>query len=354
MEYKILYIEDLEANSLKMDIEQFGIKVENFKPEDFENTFLKMSSDEYDAILLDFKLDEETKYNIVFNAPSLAQNLRTKNIEDKKYKPIFLITNQLNISTYYKDFTSHDLFDFVKTKAEFRKDLDVMCNRIKSFIDAYKTIVKNDCVINKVFNANGSQIEYIDYRIRETLEGEKYRQNVNKIAFYLYHKVIRSFNFLVGEDILAARFGIDIKSPHWENLLLLLEDYKYTGIYSQSHKRWWWNDIEKWWFAKAEGVNLRRLRGKERCEKIKAFTGLSELAAVEKLDHSKSEYFWTICMDKIRPIDPIDGLELIKKELLPWQECEYISMLAGLESSLHNKFVNRVDIEKMIAYSKTL
>ena len=69
------------------------------------------------------------------------------------------------------------------------------------------------------------------------------------------------------------------------------------------------------------------------------------------MPHAKRE-FRTI-RDK-SPIDPIDGLELMKRELLPWQENEYISMLAALETSKKNSFVNRVDIEKMIAYNKTL
>lgn len=354
MAYKILYIEDLEADSLKMDIEAFDIEVTTHKPKNFEETFIKMSSDEYDAILLDFKLDEETTFNILFNAPSLAQNLRTRNIEDKKYKPIFLITNQKNISAYYKDFSSHDLFDFVKTKAEFRENLDSMCKRIKSFVEAYETIVEKGSNIDKILNANKNQVSYIDYRIIETLEGEDYNKNVNKTAFYIYHKIIRSFNFLVGKDVLLARLGLSKESPQFDYIINLLEEFKYTGIYSQSHERWWWNDIEKWWNLQTDGTNLRRLSAFERCEKIKTFTGYNKLLPAKKLAHSKSENFWTICTEKIQPLDPIDGLELMKKDLLPWQENEYISMLAGLETSDKNKFVSKLDIEKMIAYSKTL
>lgn len=354
MGYKILYIEDLEAESLKMDIEQLGIQVDNLKPESFEQTFSIMNSKEYDAILLDFKLDEETSNNILFNAPSLAQNLRTKNIDEKSYRPIFLITNQQNISAYYKDFSSHDLFDFVKTKVEFRNDLSKMCIRIKAFIDAYRTIVEKKHDINSIFNANKIQSSYIDYRIIETLSRENYNDNVNKIAFYIYHKIIRSYNFLVGEDILLARLGVQKQSPQWDDLLRELQQFKYSGIYSVSHDRWWWNDIEKWWSERSKGVNLRRLKAADRCELIKQFTGLTGLIAAEKNEHSKSEYFWTICTEKLFPIDPMDGLELMKKELLPWQESEYLSMQAALESSEKNKFLHKADFDKMIAYSKTL
>lgn len=354
MAYKILYIEDLEANSLQMDIQGFGIDVIVHKPENFEKTFLEMCSDKYDAILLDFRLNEETDHNIVFNAPSLAQNLRSVNIDDKKYKPIFLITNQKNISSYYKDFTSHDLFDFVKTKAEFRANLEVMCIRIASFIEAYKTIVASQSNLDIILNVQGEQLNYVDYRIRETLNNEDYSKNANKIAFYIYHKVVRSFNFLVGKDILLARLGIDYESPQVDELIQSLHQFKYKGIYSKSHDRWWWNDIEKWWITNTEGSNLRRLKAHERCEKIKDFTKCKDLTPAVKLDYTKSDCFWTICTDKVLPLDPIDGLELMKKDLLPWQENEYISMLAALESSEKNRFVNKIDFDRMVAFSKTI
>lgn len=354
MAYKILYIEDLEAGSLQMDIQEFGIDVVVHKPINFEETFLKMCSDEFDAVLLDFRLNEETEHNIVFNAPSLAQNLRSINIDDKNYKPIFLITNQKNISSYYKDFTSHDLFDFVKTKAEFRENLETMCNRIISFIEAYKSIISSHANLDVIFNVDGDQVNYIDYRIRETLSNEDYSKNVNKIAFYIYHKVIKSFNFLIGKDVLLARLGINNTSPQLDELIKILDQFKYKGIYSKSHDRWWWNDIEKWWIVNSEGINLRRLKAGDRCQKLIDFTNFKDLVPASKLDYAKSDCFWTICIDKYLPLDPIDGLELIKKDLLPWQENEYISMLAALETSEKNKFINKIDFERMVEFSKTI
>lgn len=354
MAYNIIYIEDLDASSLSMDIKQHDIEVTPHKPTSFNEVFLEMTSDAFQAILLDFKLDEESDNVILFNAPSLAQNLRTKNIEDKKYKPIFLITNQENISTYYKDFTSHDLFDFVKTKTEFRQRLPEMCIRIRSFIDCYDTISSSGGNLQKILKATDNQYSIVDYLIKETLEGDQYKDNTNKIAFYIYHKIIKSFNFLVGEDILSARLGIKKNSLDWNLLLEEFTENKYKGVYSSSHNRWWWNEIEEWWLNKTDGQNIRRLKGPARCEKISQITGLKRLVPAEKSIHSKSEYFWTICLDKFLPIDPLDGLELRKKNLLPWQDNEYISMEASLESSKLNKYLNNIDREKMIEYNKTL
>jgi hypothetical protein len=353
MAYKILYIEDQNANSVKSDVEQFDIEVIICNPESFEKTNKEMNSEDYQGILMDFKLDEGDDKTISFTAPSLAQNLRSNNIENKKHKPIFLITNQSNISTYYKDFTSHDLFDFVKTKKEFRENLPKMAKRIKSFIEAYKTIETEKHKIKGTLSANDTQISYVDYRIIELLENEKYRGNSNKIAFYVYHNIIQSFNFLVGEDVVSARLGIKKTSDDWGKLLSLLEKHQYNGIYSSSHKRWWWNDVEEWWNGISDNKNLRRTSAEERCKIIVTKTGLS-LSAHEKIKFAISDRFWTICKDTAFPIDPIDGLELMEKELLPWQDKEYISMIAALQTSKSSRHLFPDERQRMIDFNNSL
>lgn len=356
MDYKILYIEDLDAGSIKSDIEPFGIETIAYKPDNFNDTFNEMRQDKYDAILLDFKLSENTQTNILFNAPSLAQTLRTEAIDTKKFKPIFLITNQRNISSYYKDFTSHDLFDLVNEKIKFRKDLENQCNRIKSFIEAYKIIVSSNYDIIEILKANSKQKEFIDHRIIESLSNERYKDNVNKIAFFVYQNIIKSFCFLVGEDILSARLGITKESPGWNDLLTQLSEFKYTGIYSESHNRWWWNEVENWWIQnnKENSKSLRRLNATNRCESIKKMTDLGNLIPVQKMKFSKSENFWTICKQTHHPLDPIDGLELIQKNLYSWQETEYISMTAGLESTELKKYLNSSSLERIREFNNTL
>ena len=95
MAYNILYIEDLVADSLKSDIEHLGISIKEYKPQEFNETVKEILKPEYDLILFDFKLDQRPGQlpdpNILFNAPTLAQAIRSKNIDDKDFKPLFLI-----------------------------------------------------------------------------------------------------------------------------------------------------------------------------------------------------------------------------------------------------------------------
>jgi hypothetical protein len=88
---------------------------------------------------------------------------------------------------------------------------------------------------------------------------------------------------------------------------------------------------------------LRRLIAPERVEKLKEITRLENLNPIKKLKHSCSENYWTICKEKKAAIDPIDGLELNERDLYPWQEKEYISIWAGLESSALMKIVSKND-----------
>lgn len=354
MDYKILYIEDLNADTIIDDLAAFSIEAVQFKPQNFNDPFLEMVKEEYDAVLLDFKLQEGVE-GVIFDAPTLAQSVRTRNIEDRNYKPLFLITNQLNISSYFKDFSSHDLFDYVNEKTEFRNNIQNRSLKIKSFILAYRSIKKSGFDLKVIFGATEEQMNLIDYRIIEALSKESHKDNVHKISFFIYQRVIKSANFLVGEDILSARLGIAKDSPSWTKLLDQLEDYRYKGVFSDSHNRWYWEQIAEWWVAKSEGkINLRRTKATKRAELVSSFTGIAELIPVKKLEYAMSECFWTICMHYLKPIDPIDGLELNEKELLPWQETEYISMVAGLETVPKSKFLNPSDRARMIEFNESL
>ncbi|MDZ7726101.1 MAG: hypothetical protein U5L75_00790 [Candidatus Campbellbacteria bacterium] len=79
-----------------------------------------------------------------------------------------------------------------------------------------------------------------------------------------------------------------------------------------------------------EENSLRKLNAEQRLKQLEKITGLS-LSIQEPTKYAKSTSYWTICKETSLPIDPIDGLELYKKDLLEWQDKEYLSIQAGLE-----------------------
>ena len=352
MAYNLLYIEDLDPKSIVHELETKGFNVKHLNPSSFEESMKEISSIGCDAILIDFRL---TSGAAIFDAPTIAQTLRTKNTVYHKSIPIILVSSETRISDYYKDFTSQDLFDFSTSKEWFLKNIDKCVLRINSFINAYKKIETSEYNIGSILNVSAEELKQIDYRIIERVNSEVIKTDTHAFSSFICNELIKSIGLLIGEQVLAARLGVSIKSEGWDRLKENFIAFKYNGIFSDSYNRWWAYGIENWWLTNSgTDIGLRRLNAEQRVERIKAFTGIENLRAESKLDFSKSSNFWTICKSTFRPIDPIDGLELHQRELYAWQEKEYISILAGLESTELLNFVKPIDKRKLSEIQKSL
>jgi hypothetical protein len=350
MAYKILYIEDLNPGSIIHDLKSNGFEAEHYEPENLDELLVKVKN--YDLLLLDFRLTENQK--VMFDAPTIAQTIRTLGGTMQMDIPIVLISTESKICEYYKDFSSQDLFDYSVSKEVFLENIVKYSERFNAVIEAYSFEKGNNKNIFKSLDIDEKEIENIDYRIIEKLKSEIYSSNIFAYNNFILNNIIRSIGVLIGEDVLASRLGVSIKSTDWETLKSQLETFKYTGIYSNAYDRWWNYKIENWLIEQNNNSSWRRLNAEQRVQKLIEITGLKNLVVSEKLKHSSGTNFWTICKDTKQPLDTIDGLELHQRDLYPWQEKEYISILSGLESSPLFKFVKPFDREKLIEISKSL
>ncbi|MEI8601591.1 hypothetical protein P4S55_11925 [Shewanella sp. PP-Sp27a-2] len=116
MKYKILYIEDADPNTIISEMST-EFNVIHHDPKEFEGTISQIT-DDIDLLLLDFRLSDK---EAIYDAPTLAQTIRTKNTVNHKNLPIILISSEDNISGFYKDYTSQDLFDFAVSKKAYLK-----------------------------------------------------------------------------------------------------------------------------------------------------------------------------------------------------------------------------------------
>tara|TARA_R110002020_G_scaffold218232_3_gene426042 strand:- start:2349 stop:3425 length:1077 start_codon:yes stop_codon:yes gene_type:complete len=325
MAFKILYIEDLEPGSILHELNNSGFEVEHHIPKNFEETVKAI--DGFDLLLFDFRLTETTA---IFDAPTIAQTLRTINSDNHRDIPIVLISSETKISDYYKDLTSQDLFDLSLTKDTLLKNVGKYSRRFKSLINSYKTISAEKFDIFKILNLTDKQRKGLDYRIVEKLNRDTFNGNVFAFSGYILNNLIQTIGPLFGEDVLSARLGISKKSKDWEKLKSSFEGFKYNGIFSDSYDRWWSIGLIEWWKEHNDGINsLRRLNSAQRLARLIEITNLT-LIAQEPTKFASSSSYWTICKETHLPIDPIDGLELNKKDLLEWQEKEYLSIEAGL------------------------
>lgn len=350
MAYKILYIEDLDPSSILHELRAYGFEVEHCNPESLDTLLIRIK--DFDLLLLDFRLTEIPK--ISFDAPTIAQTLRTFGSASHLDIPVILISTEDKICEYYEDYTSKDLFDFSVSKETLLKNLPKYSLRFKSVIDAYQFVITSEKDISKALGISSDLLQNIDYRIIEKLSNNIYGKDVFAFNNFILNNIIRSIGVLIGEEVLSARLGVSRNSEDWEGLKSEFSAFKYLGIYSKAYDRWWSFELDNWWKSKSNGGSLRRLNAQQRVDKLKEITSYKNILPEEKTPHASSSNFWTICKDCRRAIDSIDGLELHQKDLFPWQEKEYISINAALQSSTLNKYIKTFDKERLREIAKTL
>lgn len=347
MAYKILYIEDQATESRESDLTNLGFDVSTFDPSSDINEILQKIQSDTNALILDYRLTAGKK-NACFDAPTIAQTLRSKHSHEANKNteiPIILMSNEEIITDYYNDFSSQDLFDFTLTKKAFTDNQPVFGDKLKSFICGYKKIKVDNFDIIKILGLMDKDEELIHPNIKVKLY--QYNKNIFKYNSLIFDDIIRSIGMLIGEDILSARLGISQKSKDWKKVKESLSTSKYNGILSDVYPRWWMAKINEWWEEVVNSrIPLRRLDAEERVEVVKKSLSLTDLEPVEKTKYSESTNFWTICKHSNAPIDPFDGIELFKKSYYPWQEKEFISIDSALNNmDQYKEFISPIDIK---------
>ncbi|WP_298117402.1 response regulator [Flavobacterium sp.] len=341
MAYKILYVEDQKTDSRELDLKALGFEVESYDPSsDLSEILGKLNN--IDALILDYRLTNGEKH-ACFDAPTIAATLRSKHTTDFKERPIILMSNEDVIVDYYKDFTNQDLFDFAISKKDFLGNKEKFKNYLTSFVEAYSKIKTDNFDLLKIFQINSSESGLIHTQIKSKLKSKE--GFIYEHSRLINDTIINAIGTLIGEDILAARLGISKDSKDWAVVLDSLKDAKYFGIFSDIHSRWWMDKVNFWWENVIEfETPLRRLNAEERVNVIKTKLSLDDLNPSVKTEYSTSSNFWTICKFSNKPLDPFDGIELLKKDYLPWQEKEYISFDSALtEIEKFKNIISEID-----------
>jgi hypothetical protein len=353
MAYKLLYIEDQAKESREQDLKNLGFEVDTFNPSSNLEEILQLIKADTSALILDYRLTQGTK-NACFDAPTIAQTLRSKHSQNTLELPIILMSNEGVITEYYDDFTSRDLFDFSLTKKQFTDNQKKFYDKVLSFISAYNKIKECNFDAPTILGLQSDEQGMIHSRIIAKLTLAK--ENVFEHSSFIYENIIRAIGLLVGEEILAARLGVSKDSKDWNALLEKLSDAKYTGIFSDIHARWWWDKVNNWWFkVVGEDISLRRLDAEERVNILKEKLQLQDLLPATKSENSQSTNFWTICKVSQEPLDPFDGIEILKRDYLPWQEKEYLSFDSALiNMETYSNYISETDKKALRVLAKKI
>ncbi|PQA97786.1 hypothetical protein B0A69_00150 [Chryseobacterium shigense] len=347
MDYKILYIEDLEPETRVLTIKNEKFQIETMEPEiSIDNIISEINKRNPDLILLDYILTEGEGNNLKYcNAPTIASTLRSLiATEDFKERPIVLMSTKDNIvQSYKRDYTSHDLFDYAITKDCATSKVDKFRNRCISFIEAYKKIKESNFDLYKILNI---EKEFLNQKIEIYLSHKS--KSIYEYSRFIYEHMIRCSGLLIGEDILSARIGISKESKDWSKILDSLKEAKYNGILSESYNRWWMPKIDLWWKEKLNNkYSLRHYDSDERHEILSRKTNYN-LKVINQSKYNNSKNFWTICEETKLPLDPTEGLELLDEEVMPWQDKNYISIKGYLDDiEKYSQKVSELDRKEM-------
>lgn len=336
MGYKLLYFEDTPSESIKSDLEDHGFQIELCDTADYNETLTLIDKEDYDAILLDYRLSAMKGR---LDAPAYASYIRTEGKERNVF-PVFLITNEEDLTIIKKDQACQNLFDCIITKKELQSHLVQSCFKFNSFIEAYKLVIGGHYDLSSVLGVNEKQInDFVDFRMIAALDRFKGENDIFGYVHLIYNHFIRSIGALVGPDVLAARLGITKESL--ETIKAMMSGCEYKGIMSQCYERWWMPMILGFWNS-LSNENPRYLTAEERVEILMDKLEVQLDVAKAGIPEESTE-FWTYCIVKNLPLDPMDGFICNDRHLFEWEENHYISMLGALENPRKQDYLSDVD-----------
>lgn len=346
---KYLFIDDDNQEPLIKKIMRHNkhIEIISIPPKKFDDTLeiFSPSKFKYDGLILDLRLNEKRfkgqDYPINYRASTVVQELRSRSSDASNPLgefPIILLSDESNIKDHYeRDESSHDLFDEVYGKDDVSNNPEVFAAQAISLANGYDQIAKLRAKSKPsspwVFLGRDISNGVPDIRIDHNFDSKSWRIPIHEYANFILNEIIKHPGILIDEQLLASRLGIDIEAsgPTWSKLLSKIpKSAKYMGVFSNGWERWWGKDIEIWWEKTiAPKKSLHDTPASERVKILKTKFTLSGLHAARPIEKNYSEYFWVVCKARNCPLDPVNGFMINEEEPKPWQERQYISLIAA-------------------------
>ncbi len=353
-EYKILYLEDLNPESIVKDLSAQKLQVDTVDVVNQDLVKTSMADKSYKAFLMDYRLDSSGGF---FNAPELAGRLRTqaKEGEETIEVPIILITDETQLRILKMPQGNQDLYDLVMPKKDFLDDAPWSAEIIRSFIEAYEVIKTNrDSLATILGIKEEDKNVLIDYRLEA--EYKKLKEEVFASSHFLFDYFVCSTGSLIDDVVLAARLGVDKeKSGEAWNLLktrLIDEGCQYQGIMHKAYSKWWMQRVKAWWEKNIpELKSFRYVPAEDRVEMLNKKTGLG-LVAAAPIEEDMSHEYWSVCMATGGPIDPADGYICNRRFKREWEENDFVSLKGALEYPAYQENLSKIDRKDILAYGQ--
>ncbi|TQD39689.1 hypothetical protein [Haloflavibacter putidus] len=347
--YRIFYLDDEKEDltipyKKKLEITNI-LDIDLKKPYNFEKELDRLAEEleNCDALILDLQLDgpqegdtdkkdeevqleKANKFKVRYQAPPLAQMIRTLASEGKiSDLPIILCSTEDRVKdSFNKDFTSHDLFDWTFLKDDINGETIA---KIVSLINGYQRLTKNKKDFSKSL---GRDYNELDQRILSRFIIED-KPPIHELARVIFKDIVQPTGVLINEYTLAARLGVDLTKnvECWNDFIdKYFSKTKYDGVFFDSWNRWW-NDMVNDVFEEITDENLASLDANTRVKLLNENTEFKDLIVAKPIELFESTNFWNICEITKKPLDPFEGFKISgKDEPKPWQDYSFISLFA--------------------------
>ncbi|MBE0482844.1 MAG: response regulator transcription factor [Bacterioplanes sp.] len=349
MTFKIVVIDDESIEDLISNLNLESFSHEQIKPESFQKD-IESITNEYDLILMDQKLAGNIG-KIPYMGTTLVQELRTRMAENKLTpKPVILWSIAGNISSYQNEKSSHNLVDAVWNKECLHHSntlgREECARKIESLVFGYRKLNSVLYMHKSEGDGNGRGLaaeifgikpELVQGYLPESVLGHLVNKNhhvTHTLSIFLTNAILRFNGFLINEQTLAARCGVDIKCDEWGKLKgSHLKPFKFDGIYSDFYPRWWASEFETWWLENISDEHPANLEAEQRVELLNQKLSLS-LSTARPADNHLESKFWHCCIINDAPLDEIDSYKVTTSERREWQEQLYASFNA-INNKLH-------------------
>lgn len=353
MKYKILYLEDLKAESMVADFKERDIELVVNHVNTYEEAMKSLRQIGFDAYLMDYRLSQGGSY---LDAPAFAAFLRTENKKGiSRQTPIFMITNEKGLRILRKDNENRqDLFDMALLKDDYRYNKDMIISSMVAYIEAYRKIDSCKFSLEEVLQLSKSEVkEYIDSRLLKELNQMKADKDIYHYLKFIAQYLLDSPCVLVNTYVFAARLGVDMKmsGDAFDVVLKEMNACMYSGVLSEMTDRWWHPRVMSKWNEISPEQSLRMAEAKLRVELLNNYYKTSLIPA-EPIKECESTCFWTICKALKRPLDPAEGYVCNYRYKMPWEENEYISLVGALEYPNFQKLLCESDKREIRTYGK--
>jgi hypothetical protein len=297
--------------------------------------------EDFDGLLLDWKLNGESSTGIDFDSEALAQQAR----KFEKDFPIVLCSSMpTDVKDFFKrDTTAKDLFDIVYIKGQLQAK--ALISLAHGYIQLDERKKNANTKITEILNTELS----IDTRVLSSLEALiKPEKAIHEFAQFFLRQILEPNGLLIDEYTLAARLAVyhgldengevidEQSNQAWCLLKDKLNSIKYSGVFSDVYDRWWAEKIITWFKEEICPDNSpKNIPFEERFNMLNSKLNIPNLKIASLQKFAKEPYFWEACAYNKRAIDIVDAMLVGGQDnLYPWQDSRYICLEAAFQKRM--------------------